>query len=51
MFLRLNENPCPINTNSFEMWNCFDIVNCIKEIKEIAKYKLLKQASARMLEC
>ncbi len=51
MFLRLNENPCPIKTNSFEMWNCFDIVNCIKEIKEIAKYKLLKQASARMLEC
>ena len=38
MFLRLNQNPCPISANSFELWNCFDIMNSINKIKEISKY-------------
>ncbi len=50
MFLRLNQNPCPIGINSFEMWNSFDIVKCIDRIKEIAKYPLFKQFSAKMEE-
>lgn len=50
MFLRLNQNPCPISVNSFEMWNSFDIVNSIKKIKEIAKYKLFKQYGNKMKE-
>lgn len=50
MFLRLNQNPCPINTNSFEMWNSFNIVNCIKKIKEIAKFRLFKQNGRKMKE-
>lgn len=50
MFLRLNQNPCPISVNSFEMWNSFDIVKSIKKIKEIAKYKLFKQYGNKMKE-
>lgn len=50
MFLRLNQNPCPIKINSFEMWNCFDIINSINKIKEISKYSLFKQYSSKMDE-
>ncbi len=50
MFLRLNQNPCPISANSFEMWNCFDIVNTLNRIKSIAKYSLFKQSGNKMKE-
>ncbi len=50
MFLRLNQNPCPISVNTFEMWNSFDIVNSINKIKEIAKYNLFKQYGNKMKE-
>lgn len=50
MFLRLNQNPCPININSFEMWNSFEIINTINRIKEIAKYELFKQSGNKMKE-
>lgn len=50
MFLRLNQNPCPISANSFEMWNSFDIVNTLKRIKEVAEYKLFKQYGNKMKE-
>ncbi len=50
IFIRLNQNPCPININSFEMWNSFDIVDTIDKIKEIAKYKGFKQQRSAMKE-
>lgn len=50
MFLRLNQNPCPISINTFEMWNSFDIINTINKIKEVAKYKLFKQYGNKMKE-
>lgn len=50
MFLRLNQNPCPISINTFEMWNSFDIVKTISKIKQIAKYKLFKQYGNKMKE-
>ena len=50
MFLRLNQNPCPISVNSFEMWNSFDIINSINKIKEISKYSLFKQYRTKMEE-
>lgn len=50
MFLRLNQNPCPINANSFELWNCFNIVDTLNKIKKIAKYELFKQTGKRMQE-
>ena len=50
MFLRLNQNPCPIRINSFEMWNSFDIIDSINRIKEIAKYSLFKQYGNNMKE-
>lgn len=50
MFLRLNQNPCPISVNTFEMWNSFDIINSINKIKEIAKYNLFKQYGNKMKE-
>ena len=39
MFLRLNENPCTIGKNTFEMWNSFDIIEVINNID---KYKIYK---------
>lgn len=50
MFIRLNQNPCPISKNSFEMWNSYDVVRTIKRIKEIAKYTLFKQSGNKMKE-
>ena len=50
MFLRLNQNPCPIRINTFEMWNSFDIVESINKIKNIAKYRLFKQYGNNMKE-
>ena len=50
MFLRLNQNPCPISINTFEMWNSFDIVKTINKIKQIAKYKLFQQYGNKMKE-
>jgi hypothetical protein len=50
IFLRLNQNPCPISDHSFEMWNSLDIVNTINKIKEVAKYDLFKQYGNRMKE-
>lgn len=50
MFLRLNQNPCPINANSFELWNSFDIVETLSKIKLIAKNDLFKQSGKRMKE-
>lgn len=50
MFLRLNQNPCPIRANSFEMWNCFDIIQTLDKIKEIAKFPLFKQTGNNMNE-
>ena len=50
IFLRLNQNPCPIGVNTFEMWNSFDIVNSIELIRNIAKYKLFKQYGNKMAE-
>lgn len=50
MFLRLNQNPCPISVNTFEMWNSFDIINSLNKIKEIAKYNLFKQYGNKMKE-
>lgn len=50
MFVRLNKNTRPLSINSFEMWNAFDVVNVIRRIKEISKYKLLKQPGKRMQE-
>ncbi|MBQ9659160.1 MAG: DUF262 domain-containing protein [Clostridia bacterium] len=50
IFIRLNQNPCPISMNSFEMWNSFDITNTINKIKEIAKYKGFKQYRNTMKE-
>lgn len=50
IFIRLNQNPCPIGMNTFEMWNSFDIVDTIEKIKEIAKYKGFKQYSNTMKE-
>ena len=50
MFIRLNQNPCPIGYNTFEMWNSFDIVNSLNRIKEVAKYKLYKQLGNKMKE-
>lgn len=50
MFIRLNQNPCPISYNSFEMWNSFDIVNSLNKIKEVSKYKLFKQLGNKMKE-
>lgn len=50
IFIRLNQNPCPISMNTFEMWNSFDIINVINKIKQIAKYKAFKQQSNRMKE-
>ena len=50
MFLRLNQNPCPIRANSFEMWNSFDIIQTLDKIKEIAKFPLFKQTGNKMSE-
>ena len=50
MFLRLNQNPCPISSNSFELWNSFDIVETLSKIKLIAKNDLFKQSGKRMKE-
>lgn len=50
IFLRLNQNPCPIGVNTFEMWNSFDIVDSIKLIRNIAKYNLFKQYGNKMAE-
>lgn len=50
MFLRLNQNPCPISANSFEMWNSFDIINTLNKIKSIAKYSLFNQNGNKMKE-
>lgn len=50
LFLRLNQNPCPISINTFEMWNSFSIIDSISQIKEIAKYKLFRQSGNRMKE-
>ena len=50
IFIRLNQNPCPISMNSFEMWNSFDIIETINRIKEIANYKVFKQKSTTMKE-
>lgn len=50
IFIRLNQNPCPIKINSFEMWNSFEIVNTIKRVKEIAQYKAFKQQGNAMKE-
>lgn len=50
IFIRLNQNPCPISMNSFEMWNSFDIIETINEIKEIAKYKGFEQQRSAMKE-
>lgn len=50
IFIRLNQNPCPISMNTFEMWNSFDITNTINRIKEIAKYKAFKQNGNTMKE-
>lgn len=51
MFLRLNQNPCPIGNNSFEFWNAYDnITKEIKKIKKIASYRLFKQNSTKMQE-
>lgn len=50
IFIRLNQNPCPISMNSFEMWNSFDIIKTISKIKEIAKYKGFRQQRSEMKE-
>lgn len=50
IFIRLNQNPCPISMNSFEMWNSFDIIETINRIKEIAKYKGFEQHRSSMKE-
>lgn len=50
MFIRLNQNPCPISPNSFEMWNSLDVVKTIRKVKEIAKYSLFKQNGNKMVE-
>ena len=51
MFIRLNQNPCPIYIDSFEFWNSFDFIDTINKIKEVAKCKFFKQdASNRMKE-
>lgn len=50
IFIRLNQNPCPIKMNGFEMWNSFNIINTISRIKEIAKYKAFKQYGNTMKE-
>ncbi len=50
MFLRLNENPCTIRKNTFEMWNSYDVVETLNKIKKIAKYDLFKQDGNAMKE-
>ena len=50
IFIRLNQNPCPISISSFEMWNSFDITNTINRIKEIAQYRGFKQYRNTMQE-
>lgn len=50
MFVRLNQNNCPLSIDSFEMWNSFDIVNTIHRIKEVAEYRLFRQQGKRMQE-
>lgn len=51
MFIRLNQNPCPVNIDTFEFWNSFDFINTINKIKEIAKCPFFKQkATNRMKE-
>jgi len=50
IFIRLNQNPCPISNNCFEMWNSFDIINTINRIKEVAQYKGFKQYGNTMKE-
>lgn len=50
IFIRLNQNPCPIGMNSFEMWNSFDIIDTINAIKEIAQYKGFEQQRSAMKE-
>lgn len=50
IFIRLNQNPCPINMNTFEMWNSFDVTNTINKIKELAKHKAFKQPNNTMKE-
>lgn len=50
IFIRLNQNPCPIAMNSFEMWNSFDVTKIINKIKEVAKYKAFKQQGNHMKE-
>lgn len=50
IFIRLNQNPCSIDINSFQMWNSFEITKTISRIKEIAKYKAFKQCERTMQE-
>lgn len=50
MFLRLNENPCNISKNSFEMWNSFEITKIINRIKEISKYTLFNQKNGKVMK-
>lgn len=50
MFVRLNQNNYSLSVNSFEMWNCFEIVKIIRRIREVAKYKLFRQPGKRMKE-
>lgn len=50
MFLRLNENPCTISKNSFEMWNSFEIINTINNIKRISKHKFFNQKKGKTMK-
>ena len=50
MFKRMNESPCNIKNNCFEMWNSFDTIKIIEKAKEIAKYDLFKQNGKNMKE-
>lgn len=50
MFLRMNQSPCNISENSFEMWNSYDIIDTLDYVKKIAKYDLFKQYGTKMKE-
>lgn len=50
MFIRMNQSPCNISENTFEMWNSYDIVHTLEYIKEVSKYDLFKQYGNRMKE-
>lgn len=50
MFLRMNQSPCNISENSFEMWNSYDIIESIDYIKKIARRDLFKQYGTKMKE-